>query len=307
METKWFYVKNKERVGPITQEELRELIIKKQLGENSYVWKKGFENWKKIREVIEIVPFLSESMPLLKPSEMQVATKAPTVAQMLETSETEQLSLFDWSRVSKTDRIFFVKQKLDAAIYGPYSLDFVSELFQQNRVNIMSLIFAPKLTKWVYFFEIPNVIEVLFLGNLSEKFDADMKEISKISTNKSAMELVEEVAPTILASIYLADTEKFDSKQNSCYGVCRDLSVGGTQVLFADCPVQRGSKLKIKLFRATDIKEKDIKKTDIETDNNVLLNGTVARILDGDQGAFVLFSDVTDEEQRSLNEMLFRP
>ena len=50
----WYYVEKGQRQGPIQEESLLEKIKTNILSENDYVWKKGFNNWKKIKDIEEL-------------------------------------------------------------------------------------------------------------------------------------------------------------------------------------------------------------------------------------------------------------
>lgn len=46
----WYYVKQKESIGPFTYEEMVNMIQNREIGENTYVWKEGMADWTLIRE-----------------------------------------------------------------------------------------------------------------------------------------------------------------------------------------------------------------------------------------------------------------
>lgn len=52
--TKWYYVEDGERVGPVEEEGLQELVDDGVLKEDSYVWTKGFDNWQRLHSVSEL-------------------------------------------------------------------------------------------------------------------------------------------------------------------------------------------------------------------------------------------------------------
>ena len=53
MSVEWYYVEGEQRIGPVPQSKISELIEEGNLTEENFVWKKGFENWKKLKEVID--------------------------------------------------------------------------------------------------------------------------------------------------------------------------------------------------------------------------------------------------------------
>ncbi|MBF0208139.1 MAG: hypothetical protein HQK53_14770 [Oligoflexia bacterium] len=65
-------------------------------------------------------------------------------------------TLFDWSKVSRSEPIFYLQQTINAPIQGLFSLAFLSELYQQDRISLTSLIFTAKLKKWIHLFNVPK-------------------------------------------------------------------------------------------------------------------------------------------------------
>ncbi len=49
MADNWYYVQKGNRHGPVAQEVIAAMISKQELKTEDFVWKKGFEYWKKIR------------------------------------------------------------------------------------------------------------------------------------------------------------------------------------------------------------------------------------------------------------------
>lgn len=49
--TQWFYVLNEERQGPVSTEKIQELFKQKVIGLEDFVWKKGMEDWSKVRDL----------------------------------------------------------------------------------------------------------------------------------------------------------------------------------------------------------------------------------------------------------------
>ena len=49
MSTNWYYVENNERVWPVSENDFLDLIVKSVIGDETYVWRKGLDNWAKQR------------------------------------------------------------------------------------------------------------------------------------------------------------------------------------------------------------------------------------------------------------------
>lgn len=52
----WYYIKDGQKVGPISLADAQQLIQRRQLSPNDLVWKNGLENWAAVKDVPELSP-----------------------------------------------------------------------------------------------------------------------------------------------------------------------------------------------------------------------------------------------------------
>jgi hypothetical protein len=116
----WYFVKNKNRQGPVNLEVIQGMISKQELGPDDHVWKKGFENWSKIKDVSELRP--KEELP----SAFAAA----------------DISLKD---LGDHDRVVYVRIGNDRGAastdYGPFNLNQLKKLYKENRINGKTFVF----------------------------------------------------------------------------------------------------------------------------------------------------------------------
>ena len=133
MNENWFYVEGKERVGPISREEMLQMIDSGKLNSEDYVWRKGFDNWQKLVDV----PELSSATEADKTTEITLPNFSTNEEQQTENDSGEKL--FSWNQINESDSIFTIKVGLgrsgDITEYGPYSIKVMTDLFKQNRIN----------------------------------------------------------------------------------------------------------------------------------------------------------------------------
>lgn len=60
----WYYHQNNQKIGPISFEELKELIEKGELSGSSLVWKTGTKDWVSVRDHNDLCVFIQEPPPL---------------------------------------------------------------------------------------------------------------------------------------------------------------------------------------------------------------------------------------------------
>ena len=56
----WYYVEGRERVGPVDQESILSLISEGSLNGESYLWRKGFDDWKRLNDIPELLELIEE-------------------------------------------------------------------------------------------------------------------------------------------------------------------------------------------------------------------------------------------------------
>ena len=89
MSDKWYYVDAGERKGPVDESVIQTLISSDDLQEEDYVWRKGFENWVKIKEVgeFELASDIEEEAESVDIAEVTEDEDAGTVESLYECSE----------------------------------------------------------------------------------------------------------------------------------------------------------------------------------------------------------------------------
>lgn len=155
----WYYVLGSERIGPVDVEILKNLFLKDEINLETYVWKKGFQNWERLKEVSELRFQESDSdnesiaalVEEIKRPEVAVA-KSPVKKEELRSPE---ISFnFDWRKVKESDEIFFIRIGKDrknfdgSEIYGPYTQVEIKEAISEKRMNFQTLIFSPGMSSW---------------------------------------------------------------------------------------------------------------------------------------------------------------
>jgi hypothetical protein len=157
----WYYVVGSERVGPVDVDTLKNLFLKDEINLNTYVWKKGFQNWERLSEVSELRFEENTSIE-------EKITPAPTtqveinkVEKIEELASPEVKFFFDWNKVKDNDELFFVRIGKDrknfdgSDIYGPYSRAELKEALEEKRVNFHTLIYSPGMSNWTKIKETP--------------------------------------------------------------------------------------------------------------------------------------------------------
>ncbi len=253
----WYYVEGREKIGPIDEEEMVNLLKMGKLNEKTYVWRKGFDNWVLMGETDEFRTYFSTSTA--EPQNVVPEFTPPE---------------FSWDRVDYDAKIFTIKIGKDRgeaveSEYGPYSLNFLKELMEAQRITPKTYIFTPGMERWIFIADIP-IYEKIFSSLPPVISDQERRQ----STRKP-----------FVARIFFHDNEEvFD-------GVCRDISVGGMQVLVSD----------------VKLKPRDVISLNVHPENSeygFVASGEVIRILEGGQGFSLRFRDLSTEAKEAIEKYI---
>ncbi len=153
----WYYVDGTERVGPIDENKLRELFFKEDISLETYVWKKGFANWEKLKNVEELKnKFLDNTSTEREVTEVAEVVEEKTVVE----EEGYDVNELDWETLDYSEERFFIctgtdRNQLVKNFFGPYSLIELREAFNKKRINSKTYITTLGLNEWVSLGSIP--------------------------------------------------------------------------------------------------------------------------------------------------------
>ncbi len=256
--TDWYYVQGSERVGPVDDQALASLLHAGTLNKESYIWKKGFDNWKHFRDVSEVAHLLNPPKPAAAPKMPDPVYTRPTV---------------DWNRLDSNDRLFHIKIGLDRGgdetEYGPFTLNELKRAFDEQRINGKTFIFTSGMDNWMFLADIP----------VYQKFFAELPPvIDEIDRRVSVRK------PFVARLLFHDDSVVYE-------GICRDISVGGLQILVSNFPAKLGDEITLNVHPDN-------------TDYCFVATGLVVRVLDGNQGFSMRFKKLTNEAREAIETYL---
>lgn len=216
----WYYIDGSQQIGPVSETMLRGLFEQNEISLETYVWKKGFPEWLRFKNVQELQSsesedfFLDNDNPHSEDSSDEYLLEEIDLTQNNATEEIgdvedfhlDNLSAFDfkehvettpnpeedfdldfsWKIVSDTDEIFFLKIGRDrhekhSRIYGPYTLVELRSAFEQKRINSETLLIAPGMKSWVKIHNTP--INELFFDNDNLIVELEEKPVIALINN----------------------------------------------------------------------------------------------------------------------------
>jgi hypothetical protein len=256
MSDKWYYVQKGNRQGPVAIEVIEQMMINQDLKADDFVWKKGFENWKKIKDVEELNKKDVSPIPDI------------TLPPEIKPAQSKEMSLKD---LSPDERVLYVRIGTDrgeaTSDYGPFSLTQLKQLFKENRINGKTYAFIRGSKEW--------------------KILADYQEYQ---------EIFEELPPVIKESERRIALRKpfiarlfIQNNKNLYEGICRDISIGGMQILVDNFKGLSGDKITINVHPEN-------------SDYHFTAAGVVVRLLEGNSGFSFRFHALSDEAKRAIEK-----
>ena len=223
-EKKWFVAIDERLVGPVSGKEIALWVTGGELRLADFVWQEGFSSWKRIIELKDFQPLLpSEPNPALM---AQARTRLQQERQQeLTPATTAPLP------PGAEQRIWFLF--MNNAQYGPFSVSEVHLMVEAGRVNENTYLWKKGMTDWVPAAE---------LGELGLKLGKPAKRSSKKGAEKRHTP-----RRPFEAKILLTDGQEVG------WALCRDISIGGMQILMEHVPGEAGAQLKLNVAASGDI------------------------------------------------------
>ncbi|MBT4790075.1 MAG: DUF4339 domain-containing protein [Halobacteriovoraceae bacterium] len=252
MDGKWYYVEDGERKGPVEKIVIDKFIEAGSIGDDDYIWTKGYENWVKVKDVEEF-----------NQEKVTVEDDFPEVIQ-------GEMSL---KVLSNNENSIFLKIGTDRGgqdvEYGPYSLEIIQKLYRENRINEKTFLFLRGMTDWTMLADFSDYAEV---------FEETPPPITEEDRRKN-------IRKPFIARMYL------ENKQEVYVGICRDISIGGMQVLIDHVPANVGDGISINVHPDN-------------TEHHFVAGGEVVRLLDGGQGFSFRFVDLNEDAKEAIQNYL---
>lgn len=280
MADSWYYVQKGNRHGPVAIEVIQQMIVNSDLQSSDYVWKKGFENWKRIKEIPEFedrpaapaAPVAPAPTPA--PTPAPAAFKAPEPVKPAESSapkmEFKEVSL---KKLGADDRSIYIRIGNDRGLppsdYGPFTVQQLKQLFTEHRINGKTMVFVPGMKEWKVLGDLPEYQEIFH----------EAPPVIQEADRRGA------VRKPFVARLFVQNNKKVFE------GICRDISVGGMQILTDEFKGQSGDRIAINVHPEN-------------SDYCFTANGVVVRILEGNSGFSFRFHDLSEEAKRSIEKYL---
>lgn len=252
---KWYTVVNSRPVGPLSAKEIVQRLQSNELNYASHVWKEGFTGWTRIYDVIDFKPLLPAEPAASLISEFQKSTQASPPP--LAPAQKQEL------------RTWYVY--LNESNYGPISDPEVMGLIQSGTIQPDTYLWQKGFADWKPAKEIDS-----WKSSFGGAPKAAAKPADKRATPRKPFE----------AKILLTDGKEVG------WAVCRDISVGGMQVLMDHVPGTAGTILKLNVNPASG------------NTPGFACEGVVVRTLEDGRGFSFRFTSLSAEAKAAIEKYI---
>jgi hypothetical protein len=298
----WFVALGNQWIGPLAATDVYQKVMRQEITWVHYVWRKGQRDWTRIcdttefqvstpaapakqlkEEVIDRSQEISRApkaqIKQVHPSRTANATPARKAALPVdETPSSENPEAKCWY-------LFWNDTQ-----YGPFSTTEITRMIESGRVGGRHYLWKEGMTRWEH---LERLLHFAGLVKAAPTADADARSTGPARANKRQ-------APRkpLVAKIYLANEETVVT------AVCRDISVGGMQVLTDRVPGIVGTRVKMNVSPAEA--EKPSKPSKSEAGSNqsfkpFVAEGVIVRVLEDGRGFSFRFDKISDAAKRAIN------
>jgi hypothetical protein len=299
VDEKYFLAVRGKAVGPLTAHEVHERIEKGEVGLLHYVWREGLTDWKRVCDEREFAILIPQ-----KPTTASIGH----IKSRLEGRKAAEPSSPD----SKNHYIYFNRSQ-----YGPFSKTELEHVIKTGKVSANAYLWIPgwpnwrrlsELAEWAAHFPPPppssrvarEEPSVRILGKKTKKGgkarksgeDTLTSEKSigarvKTSAGEDASEKRGGPRRPLVARLFL------HNDKDVIIAVCRDISVGGMQVLTDRVPGPVGTMIKLNVSPGDPSRVKGF-----------VAEGEIVRVLEDGRGFSFRFRKITDEARRTIESYI---
>ena len=259
---KWYIVVNSRPIGPLSAKEIVQRVQSKELSLADHIWREGSSGWARLYEVSDFRSLLPAEPDAGLIAEIQKSTQVAPPP--LSPKQKEEL------------RTWYVH--LDESNYGPISDREVLGLIEAGRIGVSTYMWQKGFSDWQQAVSIPAWTKFLASGSVA----ADLAKSVKTAEVKDKRD-----APRkpFEAKILLTDGKEIG------WAICRDISVGGMQVLMDHAPAPVGTSLKLNVSTHSKVP-------------GFTCEGTIVRVLEDGRGFSFRFNNLNAEAKAAIDKYI---
>jgi hypothetical protein len=265
----WYIAQGDQWIGPLTAAEVYEKVVSQEISWAHFVWKPGQSDWKRICDV----KVFQSAVPRLpgKDTKQEVKQAAAAAKAIFKKTGGSRES----RKMRASDRNWFLYY--NDSQFGPFSFEEVARFLAVGRIHGRVHAWSEGMEGWERLENLQPFHEAV----------ADSKKARAVTKKSSAGPTEQRKAPRIplVAKIILANSQ--DESVN--VAMCRDISMGGMQVLMDRVPGKIGSKIRLNVSGGIA---------------PFVAEGVIVRILEDERGFSFRFERLSEDARRAIESYI---
>lgn len=283
VEPKYFLAYKGKAIGPLTAQEIYQRIQKGEIGLLNYVWKEGWTDWKSVKDEQEFSVLIPQ-----KPSSAAIAA----IKQKLQKKKAPepQAAIDD----DKKYYLYFSRTQ-----YGPFSKKELAHVLSSHKLDRNAYLWTQGWTNWKRVSELEEFASffppALPGGDAEEhetqpKIRPSSRTVSKKEKSRKIDASEKRGGPRkpLVARLFL------HNDQDVIVAVCRDISVGGMQVLTDRVPGEVGSRIKLNVSPGGSASKVQ----------SFVAEGEIVRVLEDGRGFSFRFTKINDDARKAIKKYI---
>ncbi|MDH4469014.1 MAG: GYF domain-containing protein [Bacteriovoracaceae bacterium] len=300
----WYYYLNGKQEGPTPFASLKHLVDTGVVQNDTYVWCKRFQDWQQAKQVPELweishttatnIPSnlgappaaatqqttnaIKKEQPIKEHQIKEEVTSSfntstdSTVLKINQTAKVDTATLL-LSSLNPTAKNIYIKTGFDRGgtpkEFGPFDLNTLRKLYVESRINGRTLVYFPGIDCW----------RILGIFDDFENIFNDLPPIINDSDRRRW-----ERKPFTARLFFTSDNNFYE-------GICKDISVGGMQVLLNAFPGKVGDVIKMNVHPEN-------------VEHQFVAKAKIVRISKNDGALSMEFMELNDAAKRAINTYL---
>jgi hypothetical protein len=280
--SQWYVAVGQKWIGPMSASDVYEKVASHQLTLAHFAWKKGQAEWKRICD-IKTFQSLSPHQPQKAiQKQFQSEVSAHTAARKAPSAQ------------ANVTRVWYLHQ--NQSQFGPFSKEEIIQFLKSGKIQSRIHCWRDGMKTWDRLERLPEFRSGVAPSSLSDApVKAPVKAQTKgpASNNESREDQRSSPRRPLVAKILMSDQETV------IVGVCRDISIGGLQVLTETVPGDIGAEIKMNISPSSNESGAPIEP--------FVAEGVIVRILEDGRGFSFRFKKLADRAKRSIESYIDSP
>jgi len=284
VDEKYFLALKGKAVGPLTAQELYERVERGEASLLHYIWRDGWQEWKRICDEREFTVLIPQRPPT---SSIEVIKK-----KIRAKSKPRAAATVPPSEQSRTFYLYF-----NSTQYGPFSEAELEHVLKSRKLGRSTYLWTPGWATWKRMSEIAEYASFFEqvappppTKSKKEKTSPSIRVSKRKSAEATGADSSERRGMPrrpLVARLFM------HNDKDVIIAVCRDISIGGMQVLTDRVPGPVGSTVKLNVSPGDPSKVKGF-----------VAEGTIVRHLEDGRGFSFRFTKISDDARKTIQKYI---